>query len=120
MAERRNSDRASGDAAEHVAAAHTAAVATTHAPERRKQPKTFSQTVNEARKTLFQVSQNPTPPTTLPPGKRTLLHAFLKARQDLAHQQAAAAAEGDPRRRSRLRGGPVEREVSRNVDGPAE
>ena len=52
--------------------------------------KTFTQTVTEARKTLFQVAQNPSPSNTLPPGKRTLLHAFLKAKQDISTQQVMA------------------------------
>jgi hypothetical protein len=109
---------------EHLVAAHTAPAGRTPAPERRKQPKTFGQTVNEARKTLFQVSQNPTPPTTLPAGKRTLLHAFLKARHDLAHQQAAeaaeATAEADPTVGRESQPRPIEREADRNPDGPAE
>jgi hypothetical protein len=119
MAERTNDDRTSGDTVQHVVAAHTAPAVRSEAPERRKQPKTFTQTVNEARRTLFQVSQNPTPPTTLPPGKRTLLHAFLKARQDLAHQQAAAA-EGDPNAGPESEARSIEREAGRNVGGPAE
>jgi hypothetical protein len=122
LSERRNDDPRNTDAVEHehVVATHTTVAGRVEALERRKQPKTFAQTVNEARKTLFQVSQNPTPPTTLPPGKRTLLHAFLKARQDLAHQQAAAAAEGDPNAGPESEARSSESEAGRNVDGPAE
>jgi hypothetical protein len=113
---------------EHIMVSHAAAAEKTLAPERRKRPKTFTQTVNEARRTLFQVSQNPTPPSTLPPGKRTLLHAFLKAKQDFAHQQAAEAAEAgvgaapDADRGPRPDAQPrsVEPEAGQNADGPAE
>jgi hypothetical protein len=59
--------------------------------ERATRPKSFSQAVQDARRTLFEVSQNPKPASTLPPGKRTLVHAFLKAREDYARQQAQAA-----------------------------
>lgn len=78
------------DTAEHLAASHTMPTRKRQIAEPRQQPKTYSQTVNDARKTLFQVAQNPAPSNTLPPGKRTLLHAFLKARQDLANQQMTA------------------------------
>jgi hypothetical protein len=129
VTERRNNDPRNTDSVEHehLVAAHTTAAGRSEAPERRseaterrKQPKTFAQTVNEARKTLFQVSQNPTPPTTLPPGKRTLLHAFLKARQDLANQQAAEAAEADPSGGPEAPARSIEIEAGRNADGPAQ
>jgi hypothetical protein len=94
--EGRNNDRSRYLDADHMMVAHTApAPRRTDRLERQAPPKTFTQTVDEARKTLFQVSQSPKPSAVLPPGKRTLLHAFLKARQDLANrQQAEAEATG--------------------------
>jgi hypothetical protein len=86
--------------ADHMMVAHTATASRrTDRLERQTPPKTFSQTVDEARKTLFHVSQNPKPPAVLPPGKRTLLHAFLKARQDMANRDQAGA---DPTATSEL------------------
>jgi hypothetical protein len=94
-----NSDRLRPIDAGHVTVAH-AATAARRADRRERQtpPKTFAQTVDEARKTLFLASQNPKPSAVLPPGKRTLLHAFLKARQDMANRERAeadAAATGE-------------------------
>jgi hypothetical protein len=45
--------------------------------------KPFGQTVAEARRTLFEAARYPQPPSTLPSGKRSLYHAFVKARQDM-------------------------------------
>lgn len=47
------------------------------------EPKSFSQTVAEARRTLFEVARNPQPPLTLPSGKRSVYHALVKARQNM-------------------------------------
>ncbi len=75
---------------DHMVVSHTTTASRrTDRLERQAPPKTFSQTVDDARKTLFQVSRNPTPPGVLPPGKRTLFHAFLKARQDLVNREQA-------------------------------
>jgi hypothetical protein len=91
-AERSNSDLSRPADADHMLVAHTATASRrADLPERPTPPRTFSQTVDEARKTLFQVSQNPKPSAVLPAGKRTLLHAFLKARQDLANREQAGA-----------------------------
>jgi len=92
MTEGRNSDLRRPLDVDYMTVSHnTTASRRPDRLERQPQPKTFSQTVDEARKTLFQVSRNPTPPAVLPPGKRTLLHAFLKARQDLANRDQAGA-----------------------------
>jgi hypothetical protein len=45
--------------------------------------KPFAQTVTEARQTLFEAARNPQPAATLPPGKRNVFHALLKARKDI-------------------------------------
>ena len=62
--------------------------------EARVRNKTFAGTVDEARRTLFTLSQ--TAPKTvapgLPPGKQSLLHAAAKARQDVAEANRAKAA----------------------------
>jgi len=58
--------------------------------------KSFNQTVNEARRTLFEAAQTPQQPGTLAPGKRSLYDAFVKARQDVdakARQNAPAPPE---------------------------
>jgi hypothetical protein len=62
--------------------------------------KPFTQTVEEARRTLFETSRTPLYPSQLPPGKRSLYSALLKARQDVeakARQNPPpAAAPRDP------------------------
>ena len=45
--------------------------------------KTFAQTVDEARRTIFAASRSPRPPAVLPPGRRSLFDAIIKAREDL-------------------------------------
>lgn len=64
--------------------------------DRQSQSKTLSQTVNEARQTLVDVSRTAKPSPTLPPGKRSLLDAFIKARQDLNAKSRTAPAAGPP------------------------
>src|SRR5271157_5678231 len=68
--------------------------------EEQSQPKTFGQTVNEARQTLVDVSRTTRPPATLPPGKRSVFGAFIKARQDISTKaksaSPAAPAPEDP------------------------
>ncbi|HKM54572.1 MAG TPA: hypothetical protein VJY33_14270, partial [Isosphaeraceae bacterium] len=64
------------------------------------QRKTFTQTVSEARQTLFDVSRTTKPPATLPPGNRSVFGAFIKARQDISTKaksaSPAAPAPEDP------------------------
>ena len=68
--------------------------------EEQSQPKTFGQTVNEARQTLVEVSRTTKPPATLPPGQRSVFRAFIKARQDISTKaksaSPAAPAPEDP------------------------
>ena len=45
--------------------------------------KPFAQTIAEARQTLFEASRYPQASATLPPGKRSVYHALLKARKDI-------------------------------------
>lgn len=54
--------------------------------------KTFGQTVDEARRTLFEVARNTPTPTTLPPGKQSVYHALLRARQDFAPPPSVRSA----------------------------
>jgi len=64
------------------------------------QRKSLAQTVSEARQTLFDVSRTSRPPATLPAGKRSVLNAFVKARQDINAKsrpaQSATPAPSDP------------------------
>ncbi len=45
--------------------------------------KSFSQTVEDARRTMFEISQASRPVVVLPPGKQSVFHALAKARQDV-------------------------------------
>ena len=47
------------------------------------QTKPFAQTVAEARQTLFEAARHPQDAATLPPGKRSVYQALLKARKDI-------------------------------------
>ena len=84
----------------HMVTAHLAPARQPATFEERMQQKTFAQTVEDARKTLFEVSRNAQPPNTLPPGKRSVYHILLKTRQDLSattKQSATVPANpGDP------------------------
>jgi hypothetical protein len=52
-------------------------------PPRNPHPrKTFAQTVDEARRTIFAASRSPRPPAILPTGRRSLFDAMSKARED--------------------------------------
>jgi HEAT repeat protein len=55
--------------------------------------KTFSQTVDEARRTLFQVSKTPRPPATLPAGQRSLFGALARARNEVGGANLRRARE---------------------------
>jgi hypothetical protein len=66
----------------HIATAYTEAEYARVSPAERKPQKSFSQTVDEARRTLFQVSRNPRQPAFLPTGKRSVLDVLAKSRQD--------------------------------------
>lgn len=53
--------------------------------------KPFAQTVAEARQTLFETAQHPQTTTTLPPGKRSVFQALMKARRDVDNKERSAA-----------------------------
>lgn len=59
--------------------------------------KTFGQTVEDARRTMFEMSRTPQPTMVLPPGKQSVFHALVKARKDadsIARRRAAAQQGG--------------------------
>lgn len=57
--------------------------------------KTFSQTIDDARRTMFDLSQTARPAVVLPPGKQSVFHALAKARQDVdVTVRRRAAAQG--------------------------
>jgi hypothetical protein len=59
--------------------------------------KSFQQTVDQARRTMFEVSRSAPTLRTLPPGKQSVLHALAKARRDVdAASRREAAAQGVP------------------------
>jgi hypothetical protein len=66
----------------HIATAYTNGPSEHFRSTDRKPQKTFGQTVDEARRTLFQVSRSPRQPNFLPTGKRSLLDVMAKSRQD--------------------------------------
>jgi hypothetical protein len=78
----------------HVATSLSIPATASSRYERQSQSKTLAQTVNEARQTLFDVSRTAKPSPTLPPGKRSLLDAFIKARQDLNAKSRPAPSAG--------------------------
>ena len=51
--------------------------------EEELQTKPFAQTIREARQTLFEAARYPQAAATLPPGKRSVYQALLKARKDI-------------------------------------
>ncbi|MFO0890558.1 MAG: hypothetical protein U0790_15620 [Isosphaeraceae bacterium] len=79
----------------HLAASHAVADVDP-APEERSSHRTFTQTVNEARQTLFDVSRTARPPSTLPPGKRSVFDALTKARQDISRKAGPAPVSASP------------------------
>jgi hypothetical protein len=78
-------ERTTGNAAEntHIAVGYdTTAPRTQPTFEERLRRKTFAQTVDEARRTLFDAARHPRQPTSVPTGQRSLFGALAKARQD--------------------------------------
>ena len=67
----------------HLAVGYsTTSPRTTPSFEARLQRKTFAQTVDEARRTLFDAARHPRPSTSVPTGQRSLFGALAKARQN--------------------------------------
>ena len=58
--------------------------------EQQLQHKSLAQTVSEARQTLFDVSRTARPAATLPPGKRSVFNAFVKAQHDISAKSMQA------------------------------
>jgi hypothetical protein len=84
-----------GNAAEnpHIAASYNAPQHTRRTFEDQVQRKTLGQTVDEARRTLFELSRTPRQPNVLPTGRRSLFGALAKARQDASANQLRRARE---------------------------
>ncbi len=76
-------------------------IATAYRPPRRGpityeeqlRQKPFSQTVDEARRTLFQLSNNPRPSAVLPAGQRSLFGALTRARNEVGAANLRRARE---------------------------
>jgi hypothetical protein len=77
----------------HIAAAHNPPRRGPITYDEQLQRKTFSQTVGEARHTLFQVSKSPRPSATVPGGQRSLFGALSRARQDVGAAELRRARE---------------------------
>ncbi len=77
----------------HIATAYNPRPSGPISYEDRLKHKTFSQTVDEARRTLFRVSQTPKPPAVLPAGQRSLFGALTKARNEVGAAQLQRARE---------------------------
>jgi hypothetical protein len=88
-------ERTTGNAAEnpHIATGYTAVRRQPPTFEDPLQRKTFSQTVDEARRTMFEVARNPRSPAALPTGRRSLFGALSKARQDIKATNIRRARE---------------------------
>jgi len=87
-------ERSSMNAADgsHIAASHVIQSPALPRFEEQLQRKTYAQTVNEARQTLFQVARGSNQPTTLPPGKKSVLDLLIKARQDINNKAKSSAS----------------------------
>ena len=79
----------------HIAASHVVPKPAAARFEEELQRKTYSQTVNEARHTLFEVARSSNPAPVLPPGKKSVIDLLNKARQDM-YKKARASAPPPP------------------------
>ena len=68
----------------HLAAAYTPPRRGPSPPGDSRSPRTFTQTVDDARRTMFAVAASPRPTGVLPAGQRSVFNAFARARQDVA------------------------------------
>ena len=88
-------------AGSHVATSHMVSKPAHARFERELQRKTYSQTVNEARQTLFEVARSANHSPTLPPGKKSVIDLLRKARQDMdskaLRECASASGRGSNR-----------------------
>jgi len=67
----------------HVAASYSGAPRNVPSLREPQPRRTFAQTVDDARRTMFAVSQSPRPPAVLATGRRSLLDALAKAREEM-------------------------------------
>ena len=88
------------ESAAHVPAANPHLAASYNPPRRkpvtyedRLERQTFAQTVDEARRTLFQVSSHPRAATAIPAGQRSIFSAFSRARNDVNAPRLRRARE---------------------------
>jgi hypothetical protein len=78
----------------HIATGYSPAAALRKLdPVERLQRKTFVQTVDDARRTLFESARNPRQPVTLSTGKRSVFGALAKARHDASASAVQHARE---------------------------
>jgi hypothetical protein len=75
----------------HIAASHVTTKPTLARFEEELQRKTYSQTVNEARQTLFEVARSANQSPTLAPGKKSVIDLLRKARHDMDSKARANA-----------------------------
>jgi hypothetical protein len=93
--QRERSTMSHGDGT-HIATSLRGAATAVPTFEDRPRRRTFAETVNEARQTMFEVSRTAKAPNTLPPGKRSVLNAFIKARRDISNKAASAPSGPSP------------------------
>jgi hypothetical protein len=62
----------------------------------RVRSRTFAETVNEARQTMFEVARTTKAPNTLPTGKRSVFNAFVKARRDISNKSGSPPSGSSP------------------------
>ena len=77
----------------HIAAAYNPPRSGPITYDEKLQHKSFTQTVDEARHTLFQVSKSPRPTATLPSGQRSLFGALTRARNEVGTANLRRARE---------------------------
>jgi hypothetical protein len=87
---RERSSMNAGDSS-HIATSHIIQRPAPPRFEEQLRRKTYTQTVNEARQTLFEVARSGKQPSTLPPGKRSVFDLLMKARQDVNNRARASA-----------------------------
>ena len=75
----RSTTTSRGSAPTHVAAAHYRSAPRELTYQEQLSRKSYAQTVDDARRTLFQVASKPSQSKVLPPGKQSVLHALIKA-----------------------------------------
>ena len=80
----------------HLATSLAAPGAAAPGFEARMWRRTLTQTVNEVRRTLVDVSRTTRPPSTLPPGKRSVFDALIRARQDIDTKAGTASPAASP------------------------